>query len=283
MGYQHARMQPRRLRARSLSWLAFGASALIAALGLWAGGSDPTKWYGWFLEDHVSTAHEVTAHKAIAPHAAIPPSPSRASSGPLPGATSSVSATPQELVLTSVVVGRSIKEGYAMLGVARENPQTYSAGALLANGARLSEIHSEYVVLERNGRSTKLYLQGTGDTAKPVKSSRSLITVGGVNAPRLALPDTTERLTDYLRPTPVYDGSALTGYQVYPGNNASVFAQMRLQSGDIITAIDGEPLDDPARGITVLHRLLDGAGHSASIARNGTVLELSLDGSLMAN
>jgi len=46
-----------------------------------------------------------------------------------------------------------------MLGVARENPQTYSTGALLANGARLTEVRANYVVLERAGHSARLYLE----------------------------------------------------------------------------------------------------------------------------
>lgn len=169
-----------------------------------------------------------------------------------------------------------------MVGVARENPQTYAAGALLANGARLTEIHPKYVVLEREGHSTKLYLEGSGLTAGNAAASKSLLTVGGRSAPEPSATPTTEPLTDYLRPTPIYEGETLLGYQVYPGAKSGAFAQMGLQAGDVITRIDGAPLSDPAQATEALRGLLDGRAHPASLKRQGSAIEVSLDGSVIS-
>ena len=262
----------------SARWLAFAASALIVGLTLWAAGLD-LELRGRFLEEHSATAPKRTRRNAVPAHPAVPPRASNYSNSPLPGAASSISATPQELVLTGVTLGSNVKEGYAMLGVARENPQTYGVGSLLANGTRLTEIHPDYVILTGNGRSTRLYLQGKDSTPRMAKSPESLIAVGGTDATRPVVANTQEPLTDYLRPTPVYDGSAQTGYQVYPGTSAADFAAMGLQAGDVIREIDGEPLTEAVRGINALRKLMDGATHSASVVRNGVVQEVSLDGS----
>jgi hypothetical protein len=44
--------------------------------------------------------------------------------------------------------------------VSPENPQNYVAGALLSNGAELTEIHTDYVVLERGGKRSRLRIEG---------------------------------------------------------------------------------------------------------------------------
>lgn len=270
-----------RCSATILRWAAFSASALIAALALWSGGLSQTKWYNAF---HKPTAPPVAkrSDQGLPPHhASMPPGLSKPSSAPLAGTTSSVSSSPQDLLLVSVMVGRSVKEGYAKLGIARENPQTYAAGALLANGARLSEIHSDYVVLERRGRSAKLYLLGNGQGAGVTRASVALVTVGGGGTPPAIVPRGSELLTDYLRPTPLYDGAVLQGYQVYPGDKPLAFVQMGLEAGDVITQIDGAPLSDPAHVIATLRQLLSGTTHSVTVSRGGSTLELMLDGSFI--
>src|SRR2546429_388360 len=54
------------------------------------------------------------------------------------GNDSSVSAVPQPLILVRTQRGRNSREGFAQIGVRTHSPQTYIAGALLANGARLT-------------------------------------------------------------------------------------------------------------------------------------------------
>ena len=263
---------------RAIRWLTFGASALIATLALIIAGFDPGKWYARWHDNRPKAAPPVVNTVPVVPHAALP-SRTAAATKLLPGAQSSTSPTPQGLVLTGIILGRNAKDGYAMLGVARENPQTYSAGALLANGARLAEIHAKYVVLERDGHSVRLYLEGTGLQPESGATVKPLLTIGGNSAPRTATATSTEPLTDYLRPTPLYDGATLVGYQVYPGAKPGAFLQTGLQAGDVITAIDGAPLSDTAQAPESLRRLMDGNTHTATVNRKGSSVEVSLDGS----
>ena len=91
----------------------------------------------------------------------------------------------------------------------------------------------------------------------------------------------TEPVTDYLRPTPIYDGVVLVGYQVYPGSKSGTFAQVGLQAGDVITAIGGTPLSDPAQAIEIFRELVNGAVLSAAITRKGKNERLTLDGAVI--
>jgi hypothetical protein len=198
------------------------------------------------------------------------------------GNDSSISPTPRRLVLVDTRPGRNPREGTARLGVSSSSPQTYVAGAILANGARLREIYADHVVLEKDGRTARL---GVKDAPADGKASTTdaLLTVGGTpSAAAVAISTTTEPLTDYLRPSPVFDGSRLVGYQVYPGTHADTFAQLGLQGGDIITAVDGAAVIDAASTIDQLEGLAQGRAVTADIVRNGHLVTISMDGAVIA-
>src|SRR4051794_33361966 len=97
---------------------------------------------------------------------------------PIPmGNDSSSSKTPLPLILTGTSPGRNAREGHAYIGVNKDSPQTYMAGALLVNGARLTEIYAQYVVLEKSGKSVRLYLLDSKEGTNG-KALNDLLTVG---------------------------------------------------------------------------------------------------------
>jgi hypothetical protein len=55
------------------------------------------------------------------------------------GTDSSVSTVPLPLILVRTQAGRNSREGFAQIGVNARTPQTYQAGAILANGAHLTD------------------------------------------------------------------------------------------------------------------------------------------------
>lgn len=198
------------------------------------------------------------------------------------GNDSSASQVPLPLILTGTMPGRNAHEGTAFIGVNKESPQTYAAGALLVNNARIAEIYTDHVVLEKDSKRVKLYLLGSGQQSD-VKQFASLLTVGGASPPPTAKVTSHEILTDYIRPSPVYDGQVLKGYQVYPGQRAGAFAQMGLQPDDVIIAINGVPLNEPYSAIEQLKQLTGGYAVTAVVERKDKKTEsISLDGSLIA-
>jgi len=196
------------------------------------------------------------------------------------GNDSSISPKSLELLLVRTKPGRTSHEGAAQIGVVRESPQTYAAGALLENGARLVEIYSDYVVLWKDGRTARLYLSGrpffggSGDA--------TLLVVGGADKPMTPARITSrEALTDYVRPSPVYDGDSLVGYQVYSGAKAGPFAQLGLQPGDLIATLGGTPLNEVNTAWAVFRTLMDGAVLEAVVKRHGETVDMTLDGSIL--
>jgi hypothetical protein len=271
------------LRIRLLS---FGGAAALVVIAFWSAGLPPSTWYARL---HQWLAHEKTSeNKARAPVTANSgavsidaPTLAPTTARPLAGTASSISPVPLPLYLISTSPGRNAREGTARIGTSPENPQTYGASAILANGARLTEIRDDYVVLERDHKSAKLYLmKSQGGTSK--QALDALLTIGGTEPPKPVVATTREILTDYIRPSPVYDGDVLHGYQVYPGQKSGIFAQMGLHGGDVITAINDAPLVDPTTTLQALNQVTTGVALVVTVERKGTVERLTLDGALIA-
>jgi type II secretion system protein C len=261
--------------SRNRRWLyrliSVGGAFAIAALITWETGLDPLKlWQGAMAPKPVpiSKAPAIPPMKAIGITPTVPK-----------GNDSSISREPLSLMLVRVHLGRNATEGSAEMGVVLESPQTYQAGAMLENGARLAEIHADYVLLTRGTNSARLYLRnGTAGKVGDI----AMLTVGGVKeAPPPAKVTSREILTDYIRPTPVYDQETIVGYQVYPGTQSGPFAQMGLQPGDLITEIDGTPLNDPQIAWDIFHQLAEGSALSATVKRHGAFESVTLEGSII--
>lgn len=198
-----------------------------------------------------------------------------------PGINSSVQKTPEKLILTGTVVGATPEGSSAFIGIDARHPQTYGIGALLVNGLRLVGIFKDYVILGKGDTRTRLYLTGTVRAAL-YQPNGAMLMVGGLSARTAATASTDDVFSDFVRPAPVFAGSTVTGYRVYPGRNGAVFFQMGLRPGDIITSMDGEPLDDPTAAADMFRSLATGDQANAQILREGKTVEITLDGSVIA-
>jgi general secretion pathway protein C len=264
-------------RSRAMVW-SMRAVNMLGAMGvtlaiMWQAGMMSQSWWDRFTAPKpipVAKAPSRTSTKAIG---IAPPVPK--------GNDSSISPVALKLLLIRVHPGRNVAEGSADIGVARESPQTYQAGAILENGSRLAEIHPDYVLLLKDGRDAKLYLDGASKMDK--KRDTAMLMVGGpTEAPPPAKVTSREILTDYIRPTPVYEGEHLVGYQVYAGSKAMPFTQMGLQPGDVIVEVNDTPLADPASAWDKLRQLTDGSVLSTVVKRHGALVHVDLDGMLIA-
>lgn len=273
-----------RRRHRLLRILSFLGAAAVCVLALWSAGLRPDLLFEKTRRWLAATKQEAAPPAAPPPANALPPpAPVPAVATPSSAGTdSSVSKLPQPLLLVSTSPGRNSNEGTARIGINLENPQTYVGGATLANGARLEQIHADHVVLERGGRRLKLYLDPKKN-AGANQALKALAMVGGEPAP-VASPaaEIAPQLTDVIRSMAHFENDAMVGLQLFPGQKSSVFRQLGLQSGDILTAIDGGALSDVSSSTELLQRLLDGAAMTATVRRGNRSVTLSLDGSIVA-
>lgn len=255
-------------------------------LALWNAGLPPSEWLAalekWAAQRNGQPANVTAAHAPV-PAPLIAP---KAEEILVPaGIDSSISETPLPLVLTGTIVGRNHQEGFAFIGVNETSAQTYVAQALLANGARIAEIHTDHVILERDGARARLDVNSR--LAPNAQESRErkgspLLLVGGSKPKAPQFAHSADPVADVVRTQPIYRQDALVGFEAQPGSDAQAFRELGLASGDLIVSIDGAMPADAQQMAQLLAPLPGGAVVSASIQRSGEIVRVSLDGSVLA-
>jgi general secretion pathway protein C len=74
------------------------------------------------------------------------------------------------------------------------------------------------------------------------------------------------------------ENGALKGFRLFPGQQQELFGETGLRRGDIVTRINGLPLDDPGRGQDLLNQLASASRFQIEILRRGQpqVLDVQL-------
>jgi general secretion pathway protein C len=201
-----------------------------------------------------------------------------------------ISAAPQtqmNLVLAGTLAEEDPEKGIAIIGESATSAKVYNVGQTIRSGTRLHAVYTDRVILDRGGRLETLMLPrqsnaGTGASNAPPPraqiAQQSAAPAGGIadNLRRIAASDPGV-LAEVVRPQPVFANGVQRGYRVYPGRNRQQFAKLGLQPGDLVTSINGTPLDDPARGMEIFNSLGSSDRVEVTIERNGQPEQLTLN------
>ena len=76
---------------------------------------------------------------------------------------------------------------------------------------------------------------------------------------------------------PVVQNGKIIGFQIFNINPQSIFINAGLQNHDIITAINGKPLEDAASAIKILQSLKDESSINVDIVRNNQNFKLYIN------
>jgi general secretion pathway protein C len=154
------------------------------------------------------------------------------------------------LVLAGTIATQDPKRGIAIISDGGPS-KVYSIGENV-NGASLYSVYLDHVILDRAGTLETLLLPRliAGSRAAPRMSRRvgpDPRTAEAVDNVRRMVQQDPGILDQVMRTVPSYDNAAgkLRGFRAYPGRNRAIFNKLGLQPGDLVTAINGQPLDDP--------------------------------------
>jgi len=203
------------------------------------------------------------------------------------GATdpNSVAASQMPLVLVGTIANTDPTLGYAIIG---ENPaaaKVYSVGKTITGGTKLHSVYPDRAILDRGGKLEALLLpkkfQGGGMSASAPPGANPADPMLGDRLRQLAAANPAA-ITDVMRPQPVFANGQQRGYRVYPGRSRAVFNRLGLLPGDLVTAINGTPLDDPSRGMDILQTLNSSPTATVTIERNGTTVQVNINNAQIA-
>lgn len=189
------------------------------------------------------------------------------------------------LTLRGVMAGDQPDSGGAIIAEANGNERFYGVGHAVPGNATLVEVYATRVVLERNGRLETLHLpvdSVVGDKkVQPGKRRssrlRGLMPEKTLREYRDVLLTNPQSLAGLVRMEMVTENGRLQGYRIRPGRDANLFDRYGLESGDIVTAVNGIALDSPTKGLLVMDTLSGRDRVEVRILRNGVPQTLSFD------
>jgi general secretion pathway protein C len=187
------------------------------------------------------------------------------------------------------------KASIAIIVDERNEAHVYAVGDALARGARLSAVEQTRVVIQRGSSFEKIELPQEADmgaSLAPMRTARAAtppptrpdpVPGTGTNPLYDALSQAPQVLTELIRPQPVFADGKQLGYRVYPGRNRQQFTKLGLKPGDLVTQINGAPLDDPARGLEIFRVLEEGSQVSVTVERDGQPQVIVLDANTLSS
>jgi general secretion pathway protein C len=187
--------------------------------------------------------------------------------------------TSMPLVLTGIISADDPNNGLAILGENAAAAKVYAVGDNIPGNAKLHSVYGDRVVIERNGRLESLMLprQTQGGPAPPPSTSALQTESPVFDRMRKLITEEPGLVADVMRPQPVFAQGKQKGYRVYPGRNRQAFMRLGLRPGDLVTAINGTPLDDPARGQEIFRTLGSASEARVTVVRNGQPQDVTLD------
>jgi general secretion pathway protein C len=183
------------------------------------------------------------------------------------------------LVLTGIISADDPQNGLAILGQTAQSAKVFAVGDNVPGGAKLHLVYSDYVLIDRGGTLEKLLLPRQVASGAPPPTSSVLNNAEPPIADRMRkiITEQPSLLADVLRPQPVFANGKQTGFRVYPGRNRQAFVRLGLRPGDLVTAINGAPLDDSDHSQEVFRTLGSSPEAHVTVMRNGQQQDVVLN------
>jgi general secretion pathway protein C len=182
------------------------------------------------------------------------------------------------LVLAGTIATQDPKRGIAIISDGGPS-KVYAVGENV-NGATLHSVYLDHVILDRGGTLETLQLPrllagGRG----PARVGPVMARTEAVDNVRRMVQQDPGLLDQVMRTVPSYDNTAgkLRGFRAYPGRNRTIFNKLGLKPGDLVTAINGQPLDDPQHSQEVFNTIQSSNTVTVSVERGGQKQDITLN------
>jgi general secretion pathway protein C len=188
------------------------------------------------------------------------------------------------LTLRGVFAAVKPESGAAIIAAGNGDENFYRAGDPVAGGAILREVHPERVILERAGRFETLRLpEGSRTGMEFAPPEADVPPPVGSEGDHAGLGDFRERLLqnpqeafEMVQVSPVMEAGRIKGYRVAPGREPALFRRSGLRPGDVVTSVNGVPLDNPAQLNDVMRQLSAAEALDLTVDRKGRTQQVTV-------
>ena len=211
-------------------------------------------------------------------------------------------ASTTSLILRGTLAESDPKAGLAVIADAGNPERSWRVGEEVSPGVRLTAVYADRVVVAHGGveetlklpRDTNLVAPTTLQPTPARASSRDAVAATPASAgpaPAAATsakaPPSWEQVVEHLRRNPdelarrvklvpVLDGAKLAGVRVSTGTDISLLNQIGLQQGDVVTSVNGQPLDSLERGQQIMSSLGSASSVRVTVQRAGKPVEVTV-------
>jgi len=203
------------------------------------------------------------------------------------------------LVLRGTFAGADPQDGVAVISDAGNGERVFRVGQDVVPGVRLASVHADHVVLSRDGREETLRLPrdtrlAPADVVRPTPATvRGGQSPASPSASRKPLPTTVRAPADWrqtvdrlrqnpdelmrrVQVVPVLSDGKLSGVRLSTGTDVALLEQIGLRQGDVVTAVNGVPVDSVERGRQIMDGLAASSAVRVTVLRNGKPAEVTV-------
>lgn len=222
---------------------------------------------------------------------------------------SQATVTQLNLILLGVIVSSDENSARAMIS-SGDKQDLYALNAPLpvGNNVTLSKVMGDRVIINNNGQYESLWLYQNDPSAAPISqvypspqstlpqsTAQQILPVqptpypaarpnpgpelrspdkGGAGDPAVA--EVSRNLSDVLAMSIQRENGQVVGYKIRPGRDAEKFRSLGLQADDVVTAINGMPLTNPAKIMEVYKNMGNTTSASLEIKRGGNLITVDV-------
>jgi len=187
-------------------------------------------------------------------------------------AASPAVVSPEVLTLRGVLLS-DIPDATRALIASEGGPEAaYAPGATLPGGARLLEVRPDEVVIWRDARTQTLSLSPPAGDGRDARLQQVDHRADAGMARRLGdlqrqLQRDPSATVGLLRFEPIHRRGRLVGFRVNPGRSAGLLDSLGLRPGDVVSAVNGIPLESIPNGFEALEQLTSAHEVRLDVAR----------------
>ncbi|MCY1669709.1 PDZ domain-containing protein [Novosphingobium sp. SL115] len=163
--------------------------------------------------------------------------------------------------------------------------QVYRTGAEVQPGVTLAAVAFDHVELSHNGARELLYIDQSGPapSAQGVVAANPVAPPPGASGPSGAGPAggnsgavSVDGLRRGVNFGPRAEGGKVVGLEVLSAGDGATFRAAGFQPGDVITAVDGKPVNGPGDAAALAGALRPGASIAVTVKRGDRQLPLAI-------
>ncbi len=200
------------------------------------------------------------------------------------------------ITLVGVMASNEDSSARAIIG-SGDKQEVYAVNDALpvGNNVTLAKVMPDRIIVNNNGQFESVWLYQADPNAPPISQAsmapvepqQAIYPSGrpGFGGPEMQSPqdsggpsvaEVSRNLSDVLAMSIYRENGRVVGYKIRPGRDAERFKSFGLQTDDVVTAINGMQLTDPAKIMEVYKNMGNTTSANLEIKRGGNVINVDV-------